>query len=442
MKIADILLACGDIDSGIFAHIAATASKRGARGALGLCEGGCVTGITYERLVGDSMALAGLISERSPAAVLLHGGNAREAALFLLASSLLEIPLILCSENAKVDAIEATVNACGALFSVSEVLKGRDLALSELSAAIEVGRSEFRVRMPDFRGSGFLLSFFSERGLESYSEDSVLHLACEYGMLSSYVRSDVTLSDLAPLSPEGVVCALLAPLLTGGTAAFIRMSEEVEAYSRIVRPTRLLCGAETASGAIAAVKREERGGAALPIVYSPKKRGIFAIFGKKATLAKRRRLYSGRLMRLGGRLRHVTLTDDTKMRSAQSFSELGIVTGSLLSTYGCPFVGIRTVFSPLGAWRLPGGLFADVCGVGKGGVGRLTLSGRGLCISSDNPIKRGCIPGSFRLDDTDGLSLVTDFCGYVLPNGNICVKKRLKSDFFCKSPCNSGENIL
>ena len=442
MKISDILLSCGDVDSSIFSLIAAKASKNGRACALGVCSEGCVSGITYEKLVNDSVALARIISRRYPSAVLLHGGKAHETLLILLAASLLELPLILCSERSDSEAIGATVKSCGSIFSVSESLKDRDIALSQLTAAVEGGYSELQTRLPDFRGSGFLLSFFSKDRLDSYSEDSLLHSAYELGILSSYDRSDVTLSDLDPLSPEGIVCALLAPLITGGTAVFMKRGRDIEPYARIVRPTRLLCGAETATKALSAVRREERGSAALPIVYSHPKSGIFRLLGERASLAQRRRLYSGRLMRLGGRLRHITLTDDPKMSLAQSFSELGIVTGSILSTDGCPFVGLKNIFSQSGSWRLPRGLFADVCGVGKGGVGRLTLSGRGLCLPYDDPVKRGCIPGRFRLDDTDGLSLVTDFCGYVLPNGNICLKKRLDSDFFCKSSCNSCKNIL
>jgi hypothetical protein len=179
----------------------------------------------------------------------------------------------------------------------------------------------------------------------------------------------------------------------------------------------------------------------MPTPFKPKRRNVLDLLPASTRLAGRRRLLARRILRLGGVLRSVCVTDDDP-RLADRLADFGIPTHALLSVRCCPFAGLKSFVTDPTSWHPPEGLYADVCSVGKGGVGRITLSGSGTAIPDPAPKWLCESPHSFRLDRTDGLSLVTDLQGYILPNGNFRLKKAAHADFFCKSPCNSTENIL
>ena len=407
---------------GIWGEVASMAIKREKSKAVSSFGDDCVTGLTYGRLIRDAVSLAETICDTQPSAVLLHGGGAAEVALAILSASLAELPLILCGKDSPGAAIDRTLAACGSVFAISDTLSNRSMDRSEMRAAIEGREGRADGLLSQFRGNGFFISFLDRDRLDSYGEEAFLHSAGQYAVMSALTDKDVCLSDLPPSSPSGLICALLAPLISGGEAAFMSECEELESAARQIRPTQLLCREKTAIGALGIIKRNERGAIAKPVLFSPKRRSFSELIGEESAFARKRRLYAGRLMRLGGSLRRITVTDRLAPIAEDMLSEVGIVTGRLLSADGCPFVGLRTSLSGGHGWCLPKGLFADMCAVEGGGVGLLTLSGVGICIPSDKPIRRGCVPGEFRLDGWEGLSLVTDLRGYVLPNGQICLK--------------------
>ena len=429
----------GDFDGdSIFSAVALTAAKKGNSKAIGVYTDGCVVWITYEELINSALILADTVAEQARSALLLHGGGAYETTLMLLVSSLLGSPLILCARDADASAIDSVIMGCEGIFTVSDSLSARNMDLSELSATTLCYKETTSARPRP--SAGALISFLGAGRLDSYGEADLLHSAQHFALMSATCSGEVVLSDISPFSPEGVVCALLATLISGGTVLCVDNPEQLDACLRLAHPTRLF-GNNAAERALDIVQKEERGALAMPVIFSPKRKDNIGLWIGRAALARKRRLYSGRLQRLGGRLRGVYVLGEER-DIYDKFADLGIMTYSVLSTVGCPFVGLKSYFEDPSSWRLPKDLFADVCHVGRGGIGRITLSGLGPFIPAMPPVLLGSTPGRFRLDSTDGLSFVTDLRGYVLPNGNICLQNGTSRDFFRKSSCNSSKSVL
>lgn len=410
-------------NDGIFSAVSAYARTGYEKSrAVAVFDGDCAIGATYGGLIEDSLSLSRIIRDRGSAALLLHGADAYEVAISLVAASLLGLPVILCSENADPRAIDLMLAEYKSVFAVSDSLEGRSADLSELHAAIKSELSSTDGVFFDRTGETATVSFFSESRLDSYGETELLHLAREFSLMSGIQRGEASLSDVDPSSPDGVVCSLIAPLISGCAATFMREDDSIECAGRYIRPTRLICSPEAAARALSTVTDTESGDIALPVPWKPRRRDISTALEEAAVLARRRRLNARRLMRLGGEVRRVTVIGEVDAPLSDGFADLGIMTESALRADGCPFAGLRRELWSERSWKLPRGMVADICDVGRGGVGRLTLAGRGICIPYGEPTLRGCEPGKFRFDECDGISLVTHLWGYVLQNGNICVK--------------------
>lgn len=421
-SITDDGQACG----GIFYSVRSALKRRSARTALGECLGECAVKYTYGRLMEDAEAFASLMPIKG--GTLLCGGGAYETAVALLAASFRGKSLTLCSEPLPTAALESLLDGEGYGLVISSV-KPRGLGdgvrlvdLSGFSAAV-AGALASPDRMNAPRGDGFVLTFITGERVESYTEESLTFSAGAFADMTSMGQRDVTLCDAHPCSAFGTVCSLLPSLLSGGCVLFCNDEARLWEYMRLTHPTRL-CGSEkTARAALEVIEREGPDALALPVTARRiGRKGIVELMGEKSLLAMRRRLSAPRIMRLGGNLRYVAIFGIPRRELEMGFGYHGIVTASVLSGEGYPFAALRESFPKHRCWTLPLGMLADICDVGGGGVGRITLSGGGLRRLADEPLPGGCVPLRFRLDGWDGLSLVTDLRGFVLPNGNIFVR--------------------
>jgi len=423
----------GDRGRGIFSETLKWKKRRSGECAIGECRDGCAVRYTYGRLLEDAEAFSHFMPACGRGTMLV-GGDAYEIAVTVLAASATSCRLILCDPKLHEAAVEKLL---GNEMPELVISSGKPPLWMDKSSrhfdalafsAIVTGEISGGYRDCKNCGEGFVLSFLTEKGIESYTEETLMFLTGMLADMTSFGRRETVMCDAEPYSSTGLICTALTSILRGGCGVFLKDKSKTEEYMHLVRPSRLHCSTETAHTALAVLKRCETGALAMPAVTTKRRGGgSFVLVWERTALSMRRRLSASRIMRLGGSLRYVALFGSFEERVCRELADFGIVSAGVLSGYGYPFAALRKWYDRNRYWTLPRGMLADICDVKRGGKGRIILSGEGLRMLSGEPILRGCVPGRYRFDGWEGLSLVTDLYGFVLPKGNIFVEKR----FFC-----------
>lgn len=435
-------------DNSIFYIVSGKAGQKncGTRCSVEVCIDDCIIGYSYKRLCEDAAALSFLISESGAKKIYIKSRRAYELALSLLCASAMGLPLtvlsadissytiidiiseenngfFICSHSSDIDAQRLEVNAY--------------MYTDEFAAKISGARSSMKDFHPLHSGQEFSVTFLSENASYCYSESSVLFSARSFAEMSAIVSTDRTLCDIDPRSPEGFICGLVACLVTGSTVTFCSEDYSFIKCASLSHPTRIFCtrGASVLAAAVL--------GSGSPItspVPFKKHKPSDTLFTKHA-ISRQRRLAASNLMRLGGDIRQVTVLGNCSIYTAGTLADNGILSSSLLSSPGCPFLALRLCFSK-SPWIPPKGSIIDICDVQKSGIGKITVSSAAICLMSHEPILHGNIPGSFRLDHLDGISLVTDLFGYICPDGSFFVEKRLDPPSFAEKSSNNYKILL
>ena len=123
----------------------------------------------------------------------------------------------------------------------------------------------------------------------------------------------------------------------------------------------------------------------------------------------------------GGRLMSVAAVGELSESTADSLADFGVLSASMLGIKRCALVGFRRYGDKEGRWRLPKGLFADMCDVGAGGIGRITFYGDGLTIGE---VKGHTLKaGELRREHSIAPLLVSDIWGFSSAKGLFYAQK-------------------
>ena len=378
-----------------------------------------------EKLLVESLSIAKYIkkkldgSESSDRGILLCGGGMYETLILTVASSILSCRLFLT------DKLPTESYGCGVIVAESPTADGFSLSISfdELGSLVLGELSS----LEDFdweysQNSLCELCFLGRSGLEIYSEDKALDLAREYKSALKISPLSTLFSTLPAYTKEGFFGGLLCPLLFARKWVLTRPTAALFEQIKLTSPSVLLCEGETQDAIAAEMEKLRRA----PRLWQrgkgthPLKVKFDKLFPKtRAALRRLKMIYVH--YHFGGKLKRIATLGEGEVGAVESLHSFGVTSTSILTVDLCGFVGFRVSGDRECLWRLPKGLFADMCSVGQSGVGKLTFYGKDLALGSSSG--HTFESGSFRSEFFEELILVSDLYGFPAQKGVFYVKK-------------------
>lgn len=399
-------------------------SRRG--GGIGEGFGDGVILCTRKKLYEEAIALSRYIKRtlsEGECSVLLVGGGMYDTAVLTVACSRIGCPLTLSEYTPNVEL------SCGLMIadhspSDSFINYKTFLSIGELNAVILGELSGEAEDDGDIRREGFSVNFLnaSDGSVESYFEQMAVRTAHRYANAEGIFPWDVCLSTLHPCSREGFFGGLLAPMLYAKKWFYCGSFGNVFEEMRLCAPTKLLCEPMLAERISEEMERLRT----VPSAWH-KGRGSHPIRLKLDKLFPKTRAALRRLKMIyvhypfGGRLVSVAALGELSESTAESLADFGVLSASMLGIKRCALVGFRRYGDKVGRWRLPKGLFADMCDVGAGGIGRITFYGDGLSIGE---VKGHTLKaGELRREHAIAPLLVSDIWGFSCSKGLFYAQK-------------------
>ena len=383
---------------------------------------------TRRKLYEESVALAAYLRRflSINGRVLLIGGGMYDTAVITTACSLVGCALVL-SEAVPVHNVLYDVIIASQLPEESCVRYKSYLSFGELNAVILGEMIEKSDNVNEVGESDFSVSFISGDGeIESYPEQMAVRVACRYADAQGIFPWDVCMSTLHPCTKEGFFAGFLAPMLRAKKWIYCDDPQNVFEEMRLCSPTKLTTTPEIAERLLGEMEALR----SAPSVWqkgrgsNPLRLKLDRIFPRTSAAIRRFRMIYVHY-HFGGMLSGVTTLGELSESCMESLAHFGVLSSSLIGTKNCALSGYRKYGDSNGYWRLPDGLFADMCDVRAGGVGKVTFYGDGISIGPTNG--HTFKAGELRNEYNENAILVSEFCGFSTSKRIFFAQKTKKS---------------
>lgn len=399
----------------------------GRGGGIGEGFGDGVILSTRRKLYEESTALAGYIKRmlsEDGESVFLVGGGMYDTAAITVSCSLIGCSLTLC------ETLPKFAFSCDLLIAshqpIDEHVKYKSfISLSELNAVI-LGELACDADVKNITiGSGFSVVFLGERDdeIESYNEQMAVRIARRYAKAEGIFPWDTCFSTIHPCSREGFFGGLLAPMLYAKKWFYCSDFGNAFEEMKLSSPTKIVCEPKFAEELMNEMEKLK----SLPSFWK-KGVGSHPLRLKLDKLFPRTRAAIRRLKMIyvhyhfGGRISGVATIGELNEKTSESLASFGVLSSSLLGIKNCALVGFRRYGDKRNFWRLPEGLFADMCNVGGGGLGRVTFFGDGISLGEarGHTFKAGELRSEYNVEPI----LVSNICGFSASGDVFYAKKQ------------------